>query len=72
MSMSHHRISQLRRILEEVGLHKLETETVCNAILKNSTKSNKLSKNGFDSAMEKVLELSTKKKQSESYTKLSS
>uniref|UniRef100_A0A7S3DV64 EF-hand domain-containing protein n=1 Tax=Entomoneis paludosa TaxID=265537 RepID=A0A7S3DV64_9STRA len=53
LSMSHNRISHLRRILESSSLHKMEAETVCGRILAKATKSKnpKLSRDQFDSAV---------------------
>lgn len=64
LSISQLRIRQLRRVLEETGLHDLDAEKSCNEIFSqartkssanSASKCSTLSKKGFDTAMRKLI-----------------
>jgi len=59
LSLSHRRITHLRRILESSGLHKMEAETVCNNIIAKATKTKnpRLSREAFDTAIGSMISM---------------
>jgi len=57
LSLSHKRISQLRRILEKCALHEVSVESACNMILNKASRGSnpKLSREAFRSAMQSII-----------------
>lgn len=68
LSLSHRRIMHLRLLLEDVGLHDMEPETLCNSLVKNASSANQLTRAGLSKALNIV---SAKKRKTESFMTLS-